>query len=216
MSDAEARSTRPSELGELPQLTDEEIEDLESQNGLRQFDRVVEVIAKATRVGAPSFRLRPSLFCELQQIAVEGLEPSAGTFRTGPVGIGGSGHEPPSANHVPRLVEDLCDYVNDKWAAVGPVHLGAYVMWKTNWIHPFTNGNGRTSRAVAYLVFCIKLGYLVPGSPTVPELIVRNKLPYYYALEAADAAALDGTLDVSAMEALFAEHLRTQLESLDI
>lgn len=216
MSNGEARSTRPSELGELPHLTDQEIEDLESQNGLKQFDRVVEVIAEATETGAAPFRLRPSLFCELQKIAVEGLEPSPGTFRTGHVGIGGSAHEPPPPEDVPRLVEDLCDYVNGNWGAVDAVHLGAYVMWRTNWVHPFVNGNGRTSRAVAYLVFCVKLGYLVPGSPTVPELIVRNKLPYYYALEAADAAELEGRLDVSEMQGLFSDHLRTQLGSLDI
>ena len=214
MSNGEARSTRPSELGELPHLTDQEVEDLESQNGLKQFDRVVEIIAEATGAGG-AFRLRPSLFCELQQIAVEGLEPSPGTFRTGYVGIGGSDHEPPPPGDVPRLVEELCDYVTGNWDADDAVHLGAYVMWRTNWVHPFTNGNGRTSRAVAYLVFCVKLGYLVPGSPTVPELIVRNKMPYYRALEAADAAELEGRLDVSEMERLFANHLRTQLSSFD-
>lgn len=110
-------------------------------------------------------------------------------------------------------MEELCDYVNDNWDAVEALHLAAYVMWRTNWIHPFVNGNGRTSRAVAYLVFCIKLGFLLPGSPTVPDLIARDKRPYYGALEAADAAEREGRLDVSAMEALFAGRLRTQLRS---
>lgn len=208
------RATRPSELGDLPSLTDREIEELEARNVLFQFDRVIAIIEEATRADAPRYRLRPSLFGELQRIAVDGLEPSPGTFRTVPVGISGSDHQPPPPHDVPRFVEELCDYINDNWDAVEALHLGAYVMWRTNWIHPFVNGNGRTSRAIAYLVFCIKLGFLLPGSPTVPDLIARDKRPYYGALEAADAAEREGRLDVSAMEALFAEHLRTQLRSV--
>lgn len=40
-------------------------------------------------------------------------------------------------------------------------HLGAYVLWKLNWIHPFADGNGRTARAVAYVVMSIKLDSLL-------------------------------------------------------
>lgn len=207
------RATRPSELGDLPDLTDREIEALEARNVLLQFDRVIAIIEEATREGAPRYRLRPSLFGELQRIAVAGLEPSPGTFRTAPVRISGSDHQPPPPHDVLRFVEELCDYVNDNWDAVEALHLAAYVMWRTNWIHPFVNGNGRTSRAVAYLVFCIKLGFLLPGSPTVPDLIARDKRPYYGALEAADAAEREGRLDVSVMEALFAGRLRIQLRS---
>ena len=47
----------------------------------------------------------------------------------------------------------------------------------------------------------------------MPELIVNNKAPYYAALEAADEAWAGGRLDVSAMESLIAEHLKTQLQS---
>ncbi|MBV9180292.1 MAG: Fic family protein [Acidobacteria bacterium] len=62
-------------------------------------------------------------------------------------------------------------------------HLAAYVMWRLNWIHPFVNGNGRTTRAVSYYVLCAKLEVYIPGVTTVPELIGHNKDPYYKALE---------------------------------
>ena len=30
---------------------------------------------------------------------------------------------------------------NDNWDDSTPVHLASYVMWRLNWIHPFTDGN---------------------------------------------------------------------------
>lgn len=80
----------------------------------------------------------------------------------------------------------MCDYVNENWAEKSAVHLASFVMWRLNWIHPFADGNGRTSRAVSYLVLCVREGMLLPGSETIPEQIVANRGPYYRALEAAD------------------------------
>lgn len=87
-------------------------------------------------------------------------------------------------------------------------------MWRVNWIHPFAGGNGRTSRAVSYLVLCSKLGFRLPGTNTIPEQIVANRQPYYSALDAADAAWADGRIDVSEMEQLLAEMLSNQLASV--
>jgi Fic family protein len=88
--------------------------------------------------------------------------------------------------------------VNDHWSSTSAVHLAAYVLWKLNWIHPFADGNGRTARAVAYVVLSIKLDSLLPGAPTIPEQIAGNKRPYYEALEVADKhLAGDEKIDVS-------------------
>lgn len=99
----------------------------------------------------------------------------------------------------------MCDYVNDNWAEKAPLHLSAYIMWRLNWIHPFDDGNGRTSRAVSYLLLCVRLGYRLPGVQTIPELIASAKVPYYDALEKAD----DGSLEP--LEQLLSAHLATQL-----
>ena len=84
-------------------------------------------------------------------------------------------------------------------------------MWKLNWIHPFTDGNGRTSRAASYLILCLRLGYLLPGKLTIPEQIAANKTPYYKALEAADIAWEQGIIDLSAMKELLGAMLAAQL-----
>lgn len=147
----------------------------------------------------------------LHRSALDGLSAHAGNYRPGHVEIGGSGHEPPGAHLVPELVEEMCDYVNDHWESNTALHLSAFVMWKLNWIHPFSDGNGRTSRAVSYLVLCMKLGYKLPGIRTIPAQIAENKKPYYKLLEAADTAFKAGAVDVSELEKFLGDLLAAQL-----
>ncbi len=87
-------------------------------------------------------------------------------------------------------------------------------MWRMNWIHAFTDGNGRTARAVSYLVLSARLKMKIPGDPTIPELITTNREPYYAALEAADAGLLDNTISLDVMEALLERLLAKQLLSV--
>jgi Fic family protein len=107
----------------------------------------------------------------------------------------------------------MCAYVNDHWNDTSALHLCAYVLWKLNWIHPFSDENGRTARAVAYVVLSTKLDSLLPGSPTIPEQIAGDKKPYYTALEAADRALKDGKADVSELEHMLDGMLAKQLLS---
>jgi fido (protein-threonine AMPylation protein) len=182
----------------------------EALNTLRQYDRMVEIINE-TLHSQQRFRLRPSGIQELNRISIQNLEADAGRWRDSPVVIEGSQHQPPPAEDVARYVDELCDYVNDNWSTQSPFHLAAYVMWRLNWIHPFVDGNGRTTRAVSYYVLCAKLGFHIPGVTTVPEMIAQDKDPYYEALEAADSAGKSGTLDVSEMEQLLSELLAKQM-----
>jgi Fic family protein len=87
-------------------------------------------------------------------------------------------------------------------------------LWKLNWIHPFSEGNGRTARAVSYVVLSIKLDGLLPGKPTIPDQIAADKSPYYDALEKADEAFEAGMINVSALENLLDSMLATQLVSV--
>jgi len=157
------------------------------------------------------FRLRPSAIQELNRISIKNIEAEAGRWRDVPIEIEGSRHQPPPAEDVPKHIDDLCEYVNEHCEDRSPFHLAAYVMWRLNWIHPFVDGNGRTTRAVSYYVLCAKLQFHMPGVTTVPEMIAQNKNPYYKALEAADAAAQARSLDVSEMEYLLSDLLARQM-----
>lgn len=186
---------------------------LEAKNGIRQFDQAVELIEYWLQPDRP-FKLRPSAVMSLNRVALEGLNSYAGLYRPDAIAIGGSKHTPPASYLVPGLVEEMCDYVHTNWNR-SPVHLASYVMWRLNWIHPFADGNGRTTRATSFVVLCVRLGYRVPGSNTIPEQISSNKNPYYEALEAADAAyEKQNHIDVSAMETLIGSLLANQLATV--
>lgn len=182
----------------------------EARNGLLQFDQACAMIVDAIEKGG-SWKLRPSAILALHRAALEGISSYAGNFRPAGVVISGSRHVPPEAHLVPELIEGLCDYVQEHWRDRSPVHLASYVMWRLNWIHPFSDGNGRTSRIVSYLVLSVRLGMLLPGRQTIPDQIVDNRQPYFEALEAADHAAAQGMAELSKMEELLGSMLARQL-----
>lgn len=195
-----------------PVLTDaDEIARREAENGIRQFDLALEIIRTHVKNDERPFRLRSSIILQLHKAALDGLHPLAGTWRNTPVTIGGSGHQPPEAAFVSEEAEMMCQHVNENWAQKSAVYLCAYVLWKLNWIHPFSDGNGRTARAVAYVVLSAKLDSLLPGAPTIPEQIAGDKDPYYKALEAADLALKAGKIDVSELEKMLEGMLAKQL-----
>lgn len=181
----------------------------EARNGLRQFDYGMQTIHQALERG--TFKLRPSLVLALQREALMGISAYAGNFRPAGVEIVGSKHKPADAHLVPELVEELCDYINDNWEGKTAIHLASYVMWRLNWVHPFADGNGRTSRILSYVVLSIRAQSVFPGTPTIPEQIVDNRNPYFDALDAADAAWGEGRIDLSKMEELLSGMLAQQL-----
>jgi Fic family protein len=181
----------------------------EAANGLRQYDFAVQAIL--TAIERKPWKLRPSFVLSLQREALLGISAYAGLYRPAAVEIQHSEHVPPGAHLVPELVEGLCDYVNDSWENVSAIHLAAYVMWRLNWIHPFADGNGRTSRILSFCVLSIKLGLVLPGTPTLPELVIQHRGDYESALDLADDAWRAEVLDLSAMERLIEALLAKQL-----
>ena len=182
----------------------------EAQNGLLQSDLADRIIDHSLDPERQPFRLRPSIIRQLNHQAIEGLDSFAGTYRPGKIDIGKSKHEPPDAFLVDELVHEMCDYVNNNWEKTA-IHLSAYVLWRLNWIHPFTDGNGRTARTASYVVLCARLGVRLPGTNTIPDQIAADKTPYYGALEAADEAAKQGNIDVGELEGQLEGLLANQL-----
>jgi Fic family protein len=214
---SDSRSTTPSsEDFDLLIRDENQIAQQEARNGLLQFDEVIRLIEQSAPVQRIEFT--PHLIAELNRLAIQGIRRSAGEFRSVPVSISGTSHKPPHHDDVPALVKAMCLYANNHWLSskgdlADALHISAYLMWRVNWIHPFRDGNGRTSRAVSYLALSTRLGLLLPGTPTIADQIVDFKEPYYKAIDAADSAWKAGILDVNAMERLIERLLAIQLRA---
>lgn len=167
---------------ELPLLcSDVEQSLLEARNGIFLAE-YVSLLAEDWASGR-QLRLTPVVVRECNRIAMQGIYASAGEYRQRFVAPGR--YVPPPRAQVPQLVEEMCDYANRLIDRA--VHASAYLLWRINWIHPFHDGNGRVARELSYLALLVGSGIEeVAGTPTIPELIDRDRLQYERYLEDAD------------------------------
>lgn len=91
---------------------------------------------------------------------------NAGKYRTYQVFITGTEYLPPTADEVPRLMEEFISELNAKKESLHPVMLAAFAHRRLVDIHPFTDGNGRTARLLMNLIFVNK-GYQVVSIPPI-------------------------------------------------
>jgi Fic family protein len=103
----------------------------------------------------------------------------AGKYRGVPVMIVGSKHIPPQPYLIiPQMEQFICDYHIMQNNGAPPVLIAAFLHSRLVKIHPFIDGNGRTSRLLMNL-------YLLSKGYTLAVLKGDNetKLAYYSALE---------------------------------
>jgi Fic family protein len=177
-------------------------------------------------IGKGVRELRESHVKQFQQLAIENIYSCGGqyrtTTRTARLEGGGATHIIPSPAAVPGLALDAIAEVNKRMADPAVrygedshvIEVAAYALWRFNWIHPFAGGNGRTARAIAYMLLCIDYGGMIKGSPTMPTIIAKHHEEYQTALREADAAEQDGREDISAVIALVDDAMTEQLKSV--
>ena len=147
----------------------------------RQYDFLSSVIDVSLAV---NYRwLSREIILALHHHAVACLDVPAGRYRTGAVTV--NGFHPPESSHVPGLMGQFIDTVNRHWRLQDPFTLPAFCLWQLNAIHPFTNGNGRTARALCHYVFCIDVGVQPPFS--LPQVIRANRGDYVERLKECDS-----------------------------
>src|SRR5262245_1468631 len=140
---------------------------LTERNVLLQFDEIRRLAS--TGYASPAAVLNVETVRRLHALACVDIYDFGGQFRSGPVYISGTGHIPPPAEEVVGHVDDMVRYINTHWDA-SPATLCSYVLWRCNWIHPFPNANGRTTRGFAYLTFLLRLGFEPGGVPTFMDM----------------------------------------------
>ncbi len=117
---------------------------------------------------------------EIHVLILHGIDrENAGRYRTVPVMISGSTHMPPQPYLIEKQMEDfILRFKQMEAEKVHPVLIAAYLHDELVRIHPFIDGNGRTSRLLMNL-YLLRHGYVIitlKGSNDA-------KVNYYKALE---------------------------------
>lgn len=117
---------------------------------------------------------------EIHALILHGIDRgNAGRYRTVPVMISGSTHMPPQPYLIEKQMEDfILRFKQMEKEKVHPVLIAAYLHDELVRIHPFIDGNGRTSRLLMNL-YLLRNGYVI--------IILKGsndaKVSYYMALE---------------------------------
>ena len=169
-----------------------EIEVLNYSNQVNVIDALVHLLMHHHRGDDGSCTNAPNVnvLREFHRTATLFLLNNPGSFREEPVSVmtanGDVVHQPPAVEEMEEHLNGFFARLESDWSERSPQEIGAYCLWMINWVHPFKNGNGRTARAFSYACLSLKLGFVLPGSPTVIVLIMRNRPQYQAALKQAD------------------------------
>jgi len=137
----------------------------------------------------------------LNQIVIQDIDKEwAGRYRNSAVIIGGADHKPPEALEVPKMMHSLIAWVGDNKKKIHPVELASILHHKLVYIHPFFDGNGRTSRLAMNIV-------LMQSEFPLVIVLKNDRKKYYQTLSLADkgnyapfvnfiAQAVERTLDI--------------------
>jgi len=148
---------------------------LEAHDHYEALEYVYELVQHQKRM-----TLSEHLIRSLHQLVVKKSDSEiAGTYRAGAVIITGSDHTPPDPAEVPGLMNELIKDFKKQEEKLHPIELAALIHHKLVNIHPFFDGNGRTSRLVMNIILMRK------GYPLT--IILKNdRQRYYRMLEQAD------------------------------
>ena len=148
-------------------------EHLEAINHAEAIDYIKNIAKKDIEISERTIK-------EIHALILHGIDrENAGRYRTVPVMISGSTHMPPQPYLIEKQMEDfLIKFRQMEKDKVHPVLIAAYLHDELVRIHPFIDGNGRTSRLLMNL-YLLRNGYVIitlKGSNDA-------KIGYYKALE---------------------------------
>lgn len=133
--------------------------------------------------------LSKSYLLELHKRVVTGLptgrgqggDRTPGAFRTGQAIITQSEHRPPTSMAVDSYMDELIDFVTRDDDPRYDLIKIALAHHRFVWIHPFTNGNGRTVRLFTYALL-MKYGFRVATAQRIlnPTAVFCNDRDLYY------------------------------------
>jgi len=140
----------------------------------------VEAIGFVKEMAAGTLPITEGMIRDIHAIVLRSIDKdNAGRYRTVPVMISGSKYLPPQPWLIaPQMEAFMAEYNRMEAEGVHPVLVAAYLHEELVRIHPFIDGNGRTSRLLMNL-YLLRHGYPIVSLKGDNDSRVR----YYNALE---------------------------------
>lgn len=115
-------------------------------------------------------------------------------------------HTPPDFSELRSLMEDLCYFFNhDGEEFIHPIVKGCILHFMIGWIHPFTDGNGRTARAIFYW-YMLKRNYWLTEYLSISRIIKDTKSQYEKAYQYTE-------IDDNDLSYFLTYHIKTMVKS---
>jgi len=143
-----------------------------------------------------TFQINEKLIKEMHTIIMEGVkDKKVGGYRSGQVYVGD--YIPPEGFKVPSLMGEFVEWLrNPKPELLSPILYSGIAHYRFVEIHPFEDGNGRTSRILTKLML-MKGGYDITSYFSLEAYYNRDRNAYYKALSTADQNRKDGRADLT-------------------
>ena len=144
----------------------------------------VEAVAYIKQLIERNFSFNERELLSVHNLILRGIIPEdAGRYRKVQVMIKGSSHMPPQPFLVPKQMEDYFLWMEENKNKLHPVILAAEMHERLVTIHPFIDGNGRTSRLIMNLIL-LQNGYVIANIKGDYE----TRMKYYQSLETAQTS----------------------------
>jgi len=172
------------------------------------------------RADDPGFLWQTELILGIHDRVMAGSYASgAGRLRTGPAIVadvtkGLVVFEPPAAEAVRGLVQELAAFAQSAGDALPPPVLAALLHARLAGIHPFSDGNGRTARVLASLAM-YRGGFTGPQFTSLEEWWGSHRRDYYESF-ACLGMSWDPDADVTPFVAAHVRAQRLQVDSLSL
>lgn len=103
-------------------------------------------------------------------------------------------HTPPAYTTLPGFIAELCRFFNDDDPDyfIHPIVKASIIHFLIGYFHPFTDGNGRTARALFYW-YLLRKGYWLTEYLSISRVIIQSRMQYYRAFQYVEADENDMT-----------------------
>jgi len=180
---------------------------------LLNYRRAFDLVSEYLKSGSP---ITEGLIREIHKRLVEGVRGGAagpGEYRKVQNYVVNSAtreviYTPPPPHDVPILMAEMLDWLKQS-GEVHPVLVSGIAQFQLVHVHPFLDGNGRTSRLLSTL--CLyRAGYDFKRLFTISEYYDRNRPAFYRAIQ----SVRERDMDLTGWLEYFVEGLTTQMREV--